>query len=90
VAGKTGTVKKAGARGYTEKNYFAVFAGMAPADKPRLIIVVMIDEPSAGQYYGGLVSAPVFSKVMAGALRVLDIAPDQESTMPILLTRQDL
>ncbi|CAA9890035.1 transpeptidase involved in septal peptidoglycan synthesis (penicillin-binding protein 3) [Candidatus Methylobacter favarea] len=89
VAGKTGTVKKAGAGGYTGKNYFAVFAGMAPADKPRVIIVVMIDEPSAGQYYGGLVSAPVFSKVMAGALRVLDIAPDQESTMPILLTRQD-
>jgi cell division protein FtsI (penicillin-binding protein 3) len=89
VAGKTGTVKKAGAGGYTEKKYFAVFAGMAPADKPRLIIVVMIDEPSAGQYYGGLVSAPVFSKVMAGALRVLDIAPDQEGTMPILLTRHN-
>lgn len=89
VAGKTGTVKKASAGGYTEKNYFAVFAGMAPADNPRLIIVVMIDEPSAGQYYGGLVSAPVFSKVMGGALRVLDIAPDQENSMPILLTRRD-
>jgi cell division protein FtsI (penicillin-binding protein 3) len=46
----------------------------------------MIDEPSAGQYYGGLVSAPVFAKVMAGALRILDIAPDQEDTMPVLLT----
>jgi cell division protein FtsI (penicillin-binding protein 3) len=89
AAGKTGTVKKAsGSRGYTEKNYFAVFAGMAPASDPRLIIVVMIDEPSAGQYYGGLVSAPVFSKVMAGALRILEVAPDQEETMPILLTQK--
>lgn len=88
AAGKTGTVKKAGAHGYTEKNYFAVFAGMAPASDPRLIIVVMIDEPSAGQYYGGLVSAPVFSKVMAGALRILEVAPDQEETMPILLTQK--
>ncbi len=89
VAGKTGTVKKAsGSHGYTSNSYFAVFAGMAPATDPRLIIVVMIDEPSAGQYYGGLVSAPVFSKVMTGALRLLNVAPDQETTMPILLTRQ--
>ena len=88
AAGKTGTVKKAGSRGYTEKSYFAVFAGMAPASDPRLIVVVMIDEPSAGQYYGGLVSAPVFSKVMAGALRVLEVAPDQEETMPVLLTQK--
>ena len=88
AAGKTGTVKKAGAGGYTEKNYFAVFSGMAPATDPRLIIVVMIDEPSAGQYYGGLVAAPVFSKVMAGALRILEVAPDQEETMPVLLTQK--
>ena len=89
VAGKTGTVKKAGVGGYSENSYFSVFAGMAPANNPRLIIVVMIDEPSAGQYYGGLVSAPVFSKVMAGALRVLEVAPDQEGSMPVLLTRRD-
>jgi cell division protein FtsI (penicillin-binding protein 3) len=88
VAGKTGTVKKAGAGGYVEKNYFSVFAGMAPAKNPRLIIVVMVDEPSAGQYYGGIVSAPVFSKVMAGALRVLEVAPDQQDSMPILLTEK--
>lgn len=89
VAGKTGTVKKAsGANGYTSGSYFAVFAGMAPARNPRLIIVVMIDEPSAGQYYGGLVSAPVFSKVMTGALRLLNVAPDQVETMPILLTQK--
>lgn len=89
VAGKTGTVKKAGRGGYSSNKYFAVFAGLAPARDPRLIITVMIDEPSAGEYYGGLVSAPVFSKVMAGALRILGIAPDQQSTMPLLLTRND-
>jgi cell division protein FtsI (penicillin-binding protein 3) len=89
VAGKTGTVKKAGPGGYSGNKYFAVFAGMAPAKDPRLIITIMIDEPSAGQYYGGLVSAPVFSKVMTGALRILGIAPDQEGTMPILLTKND-
>ncbi len=85
VAGKTGTVKKAGAGGYVDKSYFSVFAGMAPASDPRLIIVVMIDEPSAGQYYGGIVSAPVFSKVMGGALRILEVAPDQSDNMPVLL-----
>ncbi|MGZ8191134.1 MAG: peptidoglycan D,D-transpeptidase FtsI family protein [Methylococcaceae bacterium] len=89
VAGKTGTVKKATAHGYTASSYFAVFAGMAPAKNPRLIIVVMIDEPSAGKYYGGLVSAPVFSTVMAGALRILEVAPDKEETMPILLTQKN-
>jgi cell division protein FtsI (penicillin-binding protein 3) len=88
AAGKTGTVKKAGAGGYVENSYFSVFAGMAPAANPRLIVVVMVDEPSAGQYYGGLVSAPVFSKVMAGALRILGVAPDQQDNMPILLTKQ--
>ncbi len=88
AAGKTGTAKKATAHGYTEKSYFAVFAGMAPVENPRLIIAVMIDEPSAGKYYGGLVAAPVFSRVMAGALRILEIAPDKEETMPVLLTQR--
>ncbi len=89
VAGKTGTVKKsAGRGGYANKKYFSVFAGMAPAKNPRLVMVVIIDEPSAGQYYGGLVSAPVFSKVMAGALRAMNIAPDQGESMPILLTQK--
>lgn len=87
AAGKTGTVKKSGAGGYVENSYFSVFAGMAPAKNPRLVVVVMIDEPSAGQYYGGIVSAPVFSKVMAGALRILEVDPDQQETIPVLLTR---
>lgn len=87
VAGKTGTVKKATAGGYTEKTYLAVFVGLAPVSDPRFVIAVMVDEPSAGKYYGGQIAAPVFSKVMAGALRVYGIAPDKEDTMPVLLTR---
>ncbi len=87
VAGKTGTVKKAMAGGYTEDSYLAVFVGMAPASDPRFVIAVMVDEPSAGQYYGGLVAAPVFSKVMEGALRVYGVTPDKEDTVPMLLTR---
>jgi cell division protein FtsI (penicillin-binding protein 3) len=77
VAGKTGTVRKSIAGGYAEDRFFSVFAGMAPASNPSLVAVVMVDEPSAGQYYGGQVAAPVFSKVMGGALRLLNIAPDK-------------
>ncbi|MFN5745186.1 MAG: peptidoglycan D,D-transpeptidase FtsI family protein [Methylococcaceae bacterium] len=88
VAGKTGTVKKIGAHGYSANLYNAVFAGMAPASNPRLVMVVMIDEPSAGDYYGGVVAAPVFSKVMGEALRLLNIAPDDPVT-PIMAARQD-
>ena len=76
IAGKTGTVKKSISGGYADDRYMAVFAGIAPASDPRLVMVVMIDEPRAGQYYGGQVAAPVFSKVMTGALRLLNIAPD--------------
>lgn len=85
VAGKTGTVKKAIAGGYADKQYLAVFVGLAPVSNPRFVIAVMVDEPSTGKYYGGLVAAPVFSKVMAGALRVYGVAPDKEDTMPVLL-----
>lgn len=76
VSGKTGTAKKSIAGGYAKDRYQAVFAGMIPAGQPRLAMVVMIDEPSAGDYYGGLVAAPVFAEVMAGAMRLLNIAPD--------------
>jgi cell division protein FtsI (penicillin-binding protein 3) len=75
VGGKTGTAHKIEGRAYTNK-YISSFVGLAPASQPRLIVAVMIDEPSAGQYYGGAVAAPVFSQVMAGALRLLSIAPD--------------
>lgn len=76
IAGKTGTARKVGAGGYTQDRHTAVFAGVAPASAPRLAIVVIIDEPSAGQYYGGELAAPVFSAVAAGALRLLAIPPD--------------
>ncbi len=76
IAGKTGTVKKSGAGGYVEDSYLALFAGLAPASDPRLAMVVIIDEPRGEEYYGGAVAAPVFSRVMAGALRMLDIPPD--------------
>ncbi|ADJ27191.1 peptidoglycan D,D-transpeptidase FtsI family protein [Nitrosococcus watsonii] len=75
VAGKTGTVKKATRGGYAKERYLAVFAGLIPASHPRLAAVVLIDEPQ-GKYYGGQVAAPVFSKVMIGAMRLLNIAPD--------------
>jgi len=76
VSGKTGTVHKTVAGGYSEDRYLSLFAGMAPASNPELVAVVIIDEPQGEQYYGGLVAAPVFSNVMAGALRLLDIPPD--------------
>ena len=80
VAGKTGTVKKTSrSGGYTKKKYSAVFAGYAPASAPKMAIVVMIDEPDNGDYYGGLVAAPLFSTVMSGALRLLNIDPDDIS-----------
>lgn len=82
IAGKTGTVKKSGAGGYVEDSYLALFAGIAPASDPRLAMVVMVDEPRGEKYYGGAVAAPVFSKVMAGALRMLDIPPDNVNSSP--------
>jgi len=76
VAGKTGTVKKSVAGGYSDNSYVAVFAGMAPASRPRLVTVVMVNEPRGKEYYGGLVAAPAFARIMAGALRLMNITPD--------------
>ncbi|OOG47818.1 penicillin-binding protein 2 [Rhodanobacter sp. C01] len=76
VAGKTGTAHKASVGGYSKDNYGAAFAGMVPATNPQLVAAVVVDNPRKGSYYGGLVSGPVFAKVMAGALRLLDIPPD--------------
>lgn len=86
VAGKTGTAhKQVGAR-YASDRYISSFIGYAPVSNPKLLIAVMVDEPSAGEYYGGSVAAPVFSRVMGEALRMLSIAPDaplQEWTTPL-------
>lgn len=76
IAGKTGTVRKLTPNGYSKDEYVGWFAGFAPASDPRIVMVVMVDDPRSGVYFGGEVAAPVFGRVMAGALRLLDIAPD--------------
>jgi len=87
IAGKTGTVKKASAGGYSDDRYVAVFAGMAPASNPRLAMVVTINEPRGDVYYGGKIAAPVFSKVMSGALRLMDVAPDNITNKSVQLAK---
>jgi cell division protein FtsI (penicillin-binding protein 3) len=76
VAGKTGTAHKLLGATYASDRYISSFVGFAPASNPRLVIAVMLDEPGGKSYYGGEVAAPVFSAVMAGALRLLGIEPD--------------
>ena len=76
VGGKTGTSRKSIAGGYAEDRHFSLFAGMAPLSSPRLVLVVTINDPRGGEYYGGQVAAPVFANVMKGALRILDVVPD--------------
>lgn len=76
VAGKTGTVKKATAGGYSNK-HLSVFVGMIPAQHPRLVMAIMIDDPSGKDYYGGVVAAPVFAPVMTAAMRILNVPPDE-------------
>ena len=76
VAGKTGTARKVEGKNYVQK-YHAFFVGYAPADKPRVVVAVMIDEPRKGQFYGGLVAAPVFSQTVQNTLRIMGLQPDQ-------------
>lgn len=85
VAGKTGTVRKVKDGQYLDGRYQSIFAGIAPASRPRLVVVVMIDDPRQGDYYGGKVVAPVFSHIMAGTLRILNIAPDALPVEPATL-----
>ena len=75
VGGKTGTVRKVGPQGYTDDRYVAWFAGIAPIDDPRIVTVVVINDPKGEAYGGGAVAAPVFSTVTRGALRLLDVTP---------------
>ncbi len=83
VAGKTGTVHKIVNGRYAGNRYFSLFAGMVPASDPRLVMVIIIDEPKSGAYYGGAVAAPVFGKTMGGVLRILNITPDDMPSMKI-------
>lgn len=81
VAGKTGTTHKVGRLGYEGSRYRASFAGIVPASSPRLVAIVTIDDPVGDQYFGGEVAAPVFSRVMTSALRLLNIPPDRASQL---------
>ncbi len=76
VAGKTGTARKNGPRGYEQGHYNLLFAGVVPATNPRFAAVIVINDPQGGKYYGGLVAAPVFHHVMEGTLRLMDVPPD--------------
>ncbi len=76
VGGKTGTAHKQEGRGYADKKYRGFFVGIAPIEQPRIVVAVMIDEPSAGKYFGGDVAAPVFSQTVQQTLRLLGIQPD--------------
>jgi len=82
VSGKTGTAFKSIAGGYSTDRYMAVFAGLVPASHPKIATVVVIDEPSGDQHQGGMVAAPVFSNVMSGALRLMDVPPDDLQNVP--------
>lgn len=84
VAGKSGTAKKSTAGGYLEDTYTSVFAGIVPVSNPRLVMAVMIDEPSQNGYYGGAVAAPVFKEVISHALRLMNISPDNIAELPLL------
>ena len=78
VGGKSGTARKQVGKNYASGKYRAWFTGMAPIDKPRIIVAVMIDEPNNGTYYGGTVAAPVFSEVVQQTLRMMGVQPDME------------
>ncbi len=76
VGGKSGTARKQEGKGYAEKKYRSWFVGLAPVEAPRIVVAVMLDEPSDGQYFGGVVAAPVFSETVQQTLRILGVQPD--------------
>jgi cell division protein FtsI/penicillin-binding protein 2 len=79
VAGKTGTAEKPGPNGYTTGKYVASFVGMVPATKPRLVVLVMVDEPH-GQIFGGVIAAPAFADIAKFGLQYLEVPPDAPQT----------
>ena len=76
VGGKTGTAHKVEGKGYASNKYRGFFVGMAPMSAPRIVVAVMVDEPSTGGYYGGVVAAPAFANIVAGTLRTMNVLPD--------------
>ncbi len=89
VGGKSGTAHKQVGKGYATNKYRAWFTGMAPIDKPRIVVAVMIDEPSAGKYFGGEVAAPVFSETVQQALRLMGVTPDMAVKPQIVTTVEE-
>jgi len=88
VAGKTGTSRKASAQGY-QSRYIGIFAGYAPVSNPRIAAVVLINDPMGIKYYGGLIAAPAFSRIVGGALRLLGEMPDGvDAQAPLLMAQQ--
>ena len=95
VAGKTGTARKHEGKGYATGKYLAFFVGLAPATQPRIVVAVMIDEPTKGSYFGGDVAAPVFSQLVAQTLRTMNVAPDldvkaQINAKPVVAERESI
>jgi cell division protein FtsI (penicillin-binding protein 3) len=86
VGGKSGTARKQAGKGYAAGKYRAWFTGMAPIDKPRIIVGVMVDEPSNGTFYGGTVAAPVFSEVVQQTLRMMGVQPDMAVKPQVVAT----
>ena len=76
VGGKSGTARKQEGKGYADKKYRSFFVGLAPVESPRIVVAVMVDEPTNGQYFGGAVAAPVFSETVQQTLRILGVQPD--------------
>ena len=76
IAGKTGTAHVVGEFGYEANLHNSLFVGLAPASNPKIVVVVVINEPKGKEHYGGQVAAPVFSKVASGAMRILNVTPD--------------
>jgi cell division protein FtsI (penicillin-binding protein 3) len=89
VGGKTGTARKQEGKGYAEKKYRAWFVGLAPIDNPRIVVAVMVDEPSNGKFYGGDVAAPVFSETVAQTLRMLGVQPDMAIKPQLVVQSQE-
>ncbi|KQP14131.1 penicillin-binding protein 2 [Pseudorhodoferax sp. Leaf267] len=89
VGGKSGTARKQAGKGYAAGKYRAWFTGMAPIDKPRIIVGVMVDEPSNGTYYGGTVAAPVFSEVVQQTLRMMGVQPDMAVQPQVVAAQVD-
>jgi cell division protein FtsI (penicillin-binding protein 3) len=87
VGGKTGTAHKVAGKGYSTNKYLAYFTGIAPISAPRIVVAVMVDEPTANGYYGGQVAAPIFSTIVSETLRAMNVAPD--STVKNMVQRDD-